>query len=484
MMRRVVVPQRSARNTSVVLVVAGVLLSVLGVHAARAQLPSGDHLWNFRQNADDRFHSNEAWLRPWRYNYEDGWGRWVGGYSYELKWGGTSTLGNSNGSFTISRDRDYQFHAWTFVYVTSPKAITFNGAGDCVPRVFLNSTFDLPAEFPATLNLVDGWNRIDITGYNQNSGYAFSCGALATLVDIMNSSPFELNRPPAADAGGPYVADEGSAVPFDGSGSSDPDGDVLQYRWDFDNDGTWDTPWSSDPTASYTWGDNRTGTVRLEVTDGAFSADSTGDVTIANVAPAGSIDSVAQPSPGGILPNQVLMFTGSLSDAGWLDTHTCTWAFGDGASMPGTVTEENAPPDATGSCAAQHAFSSPGIYNVTLSVADDDLASAVSVAWTITVMTPADMVQPLNEYIQGLPDGAFDKQPANRRSWFDRRLDLAAEAILAGHYPAAIAELQGVRSKADGSVDGNDHDDWIIDSEAQQEICAMIDALIAYLQSL
>ena len=74
-----------------------------------------------------------------------------------------------------------------------------------------------------------------------------------------------------AVCGGPYVANEGSAVLFDGSGSSDPEGDALQYRWDFDNDGTWDTDWSSDPTASHTWGDNRTGTAKLEVSDWRIS---------------------------------------------------------------------------------------------------------------------------------------------------------------------------------------------------------------------
>jgi hypothetical protein len=318
----------------VVLLAVGVLLSVLGAHPARAQSLTGDHRWNFRQDADDRFHANEAWVQPGRYNYDDGWGRWCGGYEYEIPWGSTGAIGNTNGSFTISRDRDHQFHAWTFVRVAGPKDIVFNGSGDCVPRAFLNTNFDLPLEFPATLHLVDGWNRIDISGYNQNSGYTFSCDALAGLVDVMDSAQVDPNRPPVAEPGGPYVADEGSVVVFDGSGSSDPDGDVLRYRWDFDNDGTWDTDWSSDPTASYTWGDDWDGTVRLEVKDGELSETAPADVTIGNVAPAAAIDSVEQPNPAGILPNQVLTFTGSFSDPGWLDTHTCTWAFGDGAAAP------------------------------------------------------------------------------------------------------------------------------------------------------
>ena len=40
-----------------------------------------------------------------------------------------------------------------------------------------------------------------------------------------------LNEPPVADASGPYDGLEGSPVALDGTGSSDPDGDVLTFSW-------------------------------------------------------------------------------------------------------------------------------------------------------------------------------------------------------------------------------------------------------------
>ena len=46
------------------------------------------------------------------------------------------------------------------------------------------------------------------------------------------------NRAPTADPGGPYTGDTGAAIGFDGTGSSDPDGDVLTYSWDFGNGST------------------------------------------------------------------------------------------------------------------------------------------------------------------------------------------------------------------------------------------------------
>ena len=52
-------------------------------------------------------------------------------------------------------------------------------------------------------------------------------------------------------------------------------------------------------------------------------------------------------------------------------------------------------------------------------------------------------------------------------------------------YQDAINKLRNdIRAKADGSVDGNPKNDWIIDFNAQKKICGMIDDLIFYLQSL
>ncbi|MEE9507091.1 MAG: PKD domain-containing protein, partial [Thermoplasmata archaeon] len=58
---------------------------------------------------------------------------------------------------------------------------------------------------------------------------------------------YRVNKPPVANAGGPYEVDEGADILLDAGGSSDPNGDLLKYRWDLDDDGAWDTSWSSLP---------------------------------------------------------------------------------------------------------------------------------------------------------------------------------------------------------------------------------------------
>ena len=58
------------------------------------------------------------------------------------------------------------------------------------------------------------------------------------------------DAPPMADAGGPYKAGPGEEVIFDGSGSSDADGDLLTaYLWDF---GDGETGRGVNPTHTYT----------------------------------------------------------------------------------------------------------------------------------------------------------------------------------------------------------------------------------------
>jgi len=69
-------------------------------------------------------------------------------------------------------------------------------------------------------------------------------------------------QPPIADAGGPYMAAIGMAIQFDGSASTDPDGTIVSYDWDFG-----DTVMGTGVMPTHMYSMAGTYTVMLTVTD-------------------------------------------------------------------------------------------------------------------------------------------------------------------------------------------------------------------------
>jgi RHS repeat-associated protein len=90
-----------------------------------------------------------------------------------------------------------------------------------------------------------------------------------------------VNRPPTADAGGPYTVVRGGTATLDASRSSDPvDGSAaLHYAWDFDGDGLFDDATGARPVFSAAGLDTLgPRTVRVRVTDSAGLSDTAGAV--------------------------------------------------------------------------------------------------------------------------------------------------------------------------------------------------------------
>jgi len=91
----------------------------------------------------------------------------------------------------------------------------------------------------------------------------------------------------------------------------------------------------------------------------------------------------------------------------------------------------------------------------------------------------------IDDYIQDIDDDAFKNNAEQRKNALSNKLEAVMALIDAGEYQDAINKLKNdIRSKCDGSLGGNPKNDWITDPDVQAELCAMIDALIAYLETL
>lgn len=91
----------------------------------------------------------------------------------------------------------------------------------------------------------------------------------------------------------------------------------------------------------------------------------------------------------------------------------------------------------------------------------------------------------INDYIQDLPDNAFNNNAEQKKNALNEILNEVNTNIDIGEYEDAIMMLEKcIRPKCDGSQGGNPKNDWIIDPDAQEYLCEMIDTLIAYLETL
>ena len=205
---------------------------------------------------------------------------------------------------------------------------------DFTASSYINHTYQTAGTYTANLTVYD--NRLA-----ENS--------VAVLI-FVRTAP-DVNVAPITNAGSDITAEIDEVITFDGSQSSDPDGSITDYSWDF-GDGTTGT--GINPTHSYST--EGTYTVTLTVTDD-LSLTSTDTLTV-------TVTPILGDTPTAIISvnstNAYLgfpiNFDGSQStDDGIIVDYS--WDFGDGTTGTGINID--------------HIFTTEGLYNVTLTVTDD-----------------------------------------------------------------------------------------------------------------
>jgi PKD repeat protein len=187
----------------------------------------------------------------------------------------------------------------------------------------------------------------------------------------------------------PTSGDAPLSVQVDGTASSDPDGSIASYAWDFGDDAT-----ANGATASHTYTSVGSYTITLTITDDhGATAKASQTVTVSsaptNAAPVASF-TVTQPT--GPAPVSVRVDGTASSDPdGSIASYA--WDFGDDATATGAT--------------ASHTYTSAGSYTITLTVTDDDGATG-SATRSVSVAEPNRDPSPQNDRLQAAPTGAVD----------------------------------------------------------------------------
>jgi hypothetical protein len=265
-------------------------------------------------------------------------------------------------------------------------------------------------------------------------------------IDNINAAftTLDANQAPSADAGGPYSVPEGGSLALDGSASSDADGTVASYEWDFDYDGvSFDVDAAGvAPTFSAAALDgpsSRTIALRVTDDDGAVSAIVTASLAVTNVAPTAGI---AGPADG--LLGQTLSFTLGATDVSAADqvadfTYDIDWN-GDGI-----VDQTETGP---ASFSVDHVFADAGLATVIVTATDKDGGVSAPVNLGVNVIQPIDFAA-LPRRISLNGNGIFTVVIKSTADFDARSLDLASLRL------SGVAALRSVYSDVDHDGDSD-----------------------------
>lgn len=174
-----------------------------------------------------------------------------------------------------------------------------------------------------------------------------------------SQTPPPQNNPPIANIKSPKQGYINQTITLDASNSYDSDGFIKYYRWDFTNDGKWDTDWIEEPFIKYIYFISGNYTIKLQIKDNEGAIDTeTKSISILfleedNFFPIADPDG---PYYGKINQNITFDASNSYDPDGIILNYS--WDFGDGHKSFSKKTN--------------HSFTIKGTYFVTLFVIDND----------------------------------------------------------------------------------------------------------------
>jgi chitodextrinase len=214
----------------------------------------------------------------------------------------------------------------------------------------------------------DPWQKYltTVDRIEQSTGYDVLSLLQGNFQDALEAG----DRAPTAAFSFSGTQNEGSALTFDASASTDPDlgrtdlgrTESLSYAWQFGDGSS-----ATGQTPSHTFADDGSYTVSLTVTDAfGWQKTTSRSVTIANVAPSVSLSAT---SPLSTLSGDAVSVAGSFTDPGSDAPWQSVIAWGNGTSTSATHAQSGA------SITGTKSYLATGVYTITLTVTDEDGAS-------------------------------------------------------------------------------------------------------------
>jgi PKD repeat protein len=213
---------------------------------------------------------------------------------------------------------------------------------------FTATTLTLPEGSTVVKAKVDPTNAIEEENETNNE---------ATETISIGSTP-STNNPPQANAGANKTSKVGQSVSFNGSGSSDSDGSIISYAWDF---GDGDSSIGS--VVSHTYSTAGAYTASLTVTDNDGATDT--DTVLVTISESSTPPPSTNKTPKAVAGSDIKVkvgeqvhFDGSGSSDPDGTITSYAWDFGDSRDS-----NEKEP---------LHSYATPGVYKVTLVVTDNN----------------------------------------------------------------------------------------------------------------
>ena len=259
--------------------------------------------------------------------------------------------------------------------VNTPPSAAFTATPLNAPIPF-TASFDASGSNDSDGNLTDySWDFGDgTTGSGVAPSHQYTVAGVMTVTltitdddgaTASTSQSIIANAPPLAS----FTLDQSIglaplSVNANAASSSDPDGSITSYAWDFGDGNSATGQTTSHTFAAGTW------TLSLTVTDNDGATHTTAQTVIANVAPSAAF---TQSTGNGLAPLNVDFdaSTSSDSDDGIASYH---WDFGDGNSATGI--------------APSHQYTTVGVYTVTLTVTDTLNATDTATSTVIANAAP------------------------------------------------------------------------------------------------